>query len=211
MSINPAESPKQPQMGRRPGASGTRQAIYDAARARFAQEGYASTTIRKIAADAGVDASLVMQFFGSKDELFAAVMAIPPDVPARINAAFEGPQHSVGERLARAYLTSWEGAPQESEPLLALLRTAISQEEAAATLRDFIQARLSLGAADIRQDDTDDPLLRACLAASMLIGVVVGRRIVRVPVLQEEDIEALIARVAPALQAVLIPPNRDRW
>jgi AcrR family transcriptional regulator len=208
MPTNPVKSPKQPQMGRRPGASRTRQAIYNAARARFAQEGYAATTIRKIAADAGVDASLVMQFFGSKDELFAAIMSIPPDVPARIQSAFEGTQHGVGERLTRAYLSSWDGAPRESEPLLALLRGAISQEHAAAKLRDFIQARLAAGAADISQDDTDDAPLRASLAASMLIGVVVGRRILRLPTLQDENIEALIARVAPAVQSVLIPPNK---
>jgi AcrR family transcriptional regulator len=205
MTIDPAKSSKRPQKGRRPGTSGTRQAIRDAARARFAEDGYASATIRKIAADAGVDASLVMQFFGSKDELFAAAMSIPPEVPARINSAFDGPEHGVGERLTRAYLDSWEGAPQESEPLLAILRGAISHEEAAAQLRDFLQARLALGAASLDRDDTDDALLRVCLAASMLIGVIVGRRIVQVPALQEQDIDALIERVAPAVQLILTP------
>ncbi len=209
MTTDPAGlgSSNRPAMGRRPGTSGTRQAILDAARARFAQDGYASATIRKIAADAGVDASLVMQFFGSKDHLFAAVMSIPAEVLSRINSAFEGPEHTVGERLTRAYLDAWDGVPQESEPLLAILRGAISQEDAAAQLRDFIQARLSLGAS-VHQDGDSDALLRAALAASMLIGVIVGRRIVRVPVLQEQDTETLIARIAPAVQSVLTAPTK---
>ncbi|MDM2349434.1 transcriptional regulator [Mycobacteroides abscessus subsp. abscessus] len=208
MSKNSAKIPKNPPRGRRPGASGTRQAIYEAARSHFAKEGYAATTIRKIAASAGVDVSLVMQFFGSKDQLFAAVMAIPPAIPGRINEAFAGPQDGMGERLTRAYLNSWDGAPQESEPLLALLRGAIAQEGAAVKLRDFIQARLTAGVEVTQPGDSDEALLRACLAASMLIGVVVGRRIVGLPALQEHDIEALTTRLAPAIQTVLTPAPR---
>lgn len=87
---------QRPRRGRRPGASGTRQAILDAARARFSRDGYAAATIRKIAADAGVDATLVMHFFGSKDELFGAVMSITPNALSRIAGAFQGPEHSRG-------------------------------------------------------------------------------------------------------------------
>lgn len=179
----------------------------DAARARFARDGYASTTIRKIAADAGVDASLVMQFFGSKDELFGAVMSIPPEVLSRISSAFAGPERMVGERVTRAFLGAWEGEPQNSEPLLAMLRGAISREEAAAQLSDFIHARIAKGAG-ARQDD-DDALLRVGLAASMLIGVIVGRRIVGVPTLRDRDAESLVAIVAPAVQSILVPPGEQ--
>ena len=128
--------------GRRPGTSTTRQAILDAARARFACDGFAATTIRRVAADAGVDASLVMQFFGSKEELFAAVMSISPDALARLRTAFEGPDEHLGERVVRAFLDVWEGAPRDSEPLMAMLRGAIGNEQASAQLREFIQARL---------------------------------------------------------------------
>src|SRR5579875_3984404 len=89
--------------GRRPGTNTTRQAILDAARARFASDGFAATTIRGIAADAGVDASLVMQFFGSQNELFAAVMSISPGALSRFGTAFEGPDDYLGERVVRAF------------------------------------------------------------------------------------------------------------
>ena len=196
---NPSPSPRR---GRRPGASGTRQAILDAARTRFAEDGYAAATIRKIAADAGVDAALVMQFYRSKDELFAAVMSVSPEALARIEQSFNGPEDTLGERVTRAHLTLWEGDPEDSEALLAMLRAAISTPQAAAQLREFIQARL-LKQLSRRLSDGHDAAVRSGLAASMLMGVIVGRRIVQVPALAEEDLEAIIGRVAPAVQTLL--------
>ena len=43
-----------------------------------------------------------------------------------ISSAVEGPEDTVGERLTRAFLDAWEGEPRHSEPLLAMLRGAIS-------------------------------------------------------------------------------------
>jgi AcrR family transcriptional regulator len=188
--------------GRRPGTSTTRQAILEAARSRFASDGFIATTIRRVASDAGVDASLVMQFFQSKNELFAAVMSISPEALARFATAFEGSDENLGERVVRAYLGVWE-ASDDSEPLMAMLRGAIVNEQASAQLREFIQARLLDGMAS-RQVDQEDAALRAGLASSMLVGIVVGRRIVGVPILAKADSETLIALVAPAIQSVLI-------
>jgi AcrR family transcriptional regulator len=188
--------------GRRPGTSTTRQAILEAARSRFASDGFIATTIRRVASDAGVDASLVMQFFQSKNELFAAVMSISPEALARFATAFEGSDENLGERVVRAYLGVWE-ASEDSEPLMAMLRGAIVNEQASAQLREFIQARLLDGMAS-RQVDQEDAALRAGLASSMLVGIVVGRRIVGVPILAKADSETLIALVAPAIQSVLI-------
>jgi AcrR family transcriptional regulator len=185
--------------GRRPGTSTTRQAILDAARARFASDGFTATTIRRVAADAGVDASLVIQFFRSKDELFAAVMSISPDALARFSTAFEGPDEHLGERVVRAYLDAWEGT--DSEPLMAMLRGAIANEQASAQLREFIQARLLDGVKS--RAVGDDAAVRAGLASSMLVGIVVGRRIVGVPTISNVDRETLVAIAAPAIQSVL--------
>ncbi|GAA1446204.1 hypothetical protein GCM10009617_27180 [Leifsonia poae] len=178
--------------------------MLDAARARFARDGFAATTIRLVAADAGVDASQVMQFFRSKDELFAAVMAVPPSALVRFDTAFEGPDEHLGERVVRAYLQAWEGTPEESEPLMAMLRGAIVNEQASAQLREFIQSRLLEGVKD-RVDDSAEAALRAGLASSMLVGLVTGRRIIGVPMLVAADTEQLIAIVAPAIQEVLAP------
>jgi AcrR family transcriptional regulator len=105
--------------GRRPGSNSTRQDVLDAARTRFANDGFAATTIRLIAGDAGVDVSQVMQFFGSKDELFAAVIAIPASALERFDTVFETPDEKLGERVVLAFLQAWEGVAEESGPLMA--------------------------------------------------------------------------------------------
>jgi AcrR family transcriptional regulator len=189
--------------GRRPGINTTRQAILDAARTRFAADGFAATTIRRVAADAGVNPSLVMQFFTSKEELFAAVMSISPKSLERISTVFDGPDEHLGERVVRAHLEVWEGAPEDSEPLMAMLRGAIGNEQAGSQLREFIQARL-LDAMGAEGGNAPDAALRAGLASSMLVGIVVGRRLVGVPILAKADTETLVAIVAPAIQSVLV-------
>lgn len=196
-----------PRRGRRPGPGSTRQAVLDAARARFARDGFAGTTIRRVATDAGVDASQVMQFFRSKDDLFAAVMAVPASALARFDTAFEGPDEHLGERVVRAYLGAWEGRAEESEPLMAMLRGAVTNEYACAQLRDFVQSRLvhGIGGRGDGGSSGDDAMLRAGLAAAMLVGIVTSRRIIGVPVLVAADTEQLVATVGPAIQRMLAP------
>lgn len=190
--------------GRRPGGGSTRQAVLEAARSRFASDGFAATTIRLVAADADVDASQVMQFFRSKEELFAAVMAIPPSVLELFDTAFDGPDEHLGERVVRAYLRAWNGPPDESEPLMAMLRGAIVNENASVQLADFIQSRLLGGTSD-RADSAPDVALRAGLASSMLVGIVTSRRIIGVPLLVAADTEKLVGVLAPAIQEILAP------
>jgi AcrR family transcriptional regulator len=190
--------------GRRKGSGSSRQAVLDAARARFASDGFAATTMRRVAADAGVDVSMVMQFFRSKDELFAAVMNIPDSALEKLGAVFEGTDNQLGERVVRAFLQAWEGAPEESEPLMAMLRNAMVNEQARQHLRDYIESRLMTGGSESLGPDAR---LRAGLALSMLVGLVTGRQIIGVPVLAAADRETLVAMLAPAIQHTLLPGN----
>ncbi|MFJ8826878.1 TetR/AcrR family transcriptional regulator [Streptomyces sp. NPDC102467] len=191
--------------GRRPGTNTTRQAILTAARARFAADGFTGTTIRRVAADAGVDASLVMQFFRSKNELFAAVMSVPADALTRFSAAFEGVDDGLGERVVRAFLDVWEGDARTSEPLMAMLRGAIVNDQANEQLRDFLQERLLVAAVPSRAAADGDAMLRAGIVSSMLVGLVVGRGVVGVPTLTGAERGKLIMLVGPAVQTVLVP------
>ncbi len=88
--------------GRRPGPTTTREAIAEAARRQFAELGYDRATMRGIAGEAGVDAALVMRFYGSKEALFREVMALPPMVAEAIAGLADGPRETVGRRLAEA-------------------------------------------------------------------------------------------------------------
>lgn len=194
------ESSSPSKRGRRPGSGTTRQAVLDAARTRFANQGFTDTTIRLVAADAGVDASQVMQFYRSKEELFAAVMAVPVSALERFDTAFEGPDEHLGERVVHAFLRAWESIPEESQPLMAMLRGAIVNENASNQLADFIQSRLLEGTAD---SSDASAALRAALASSMLVGIVTGRSVIGVPTLSEAEVDDIVAITAPAIQEIL--------
>lgn len=179
--------------GRRPGSSGTREAILAAARERFAAVGYDRTRIRDVASDAGVDAALVHYFFRSKDGLFVATMELPFR-PAEIIAPVlaEGVE-GLGERMTRRMLTVWD----ENQPaLLALVRSASSHPGAAVALREFVLSEIVGRLAAALGGDR----LRATLVASQIVGLIAARYIAQVEPLASMDREEIVPLVAPTLQ-----------
>lgn len=188
--------------GRRPGESGTRDAILDAARRRFAEAGFEKTTIRAIARDASVDPALIHHFFGTKQELLAACLALPADPAAVLRPALAGPRRGLGARLAAVVLELWEETPF-GDAVESLLRSAVSNEEAAAMLRQFITTTFVGALAGAI--DGPDAELRAELAASHLAGLFFARRILQVEPLASAPREVLVGYLAPALQHHLAP------
>ncbi|MFF9869169.1 TetR family transcriptional regulator [Streptomyces sp. NPDC013953] len=179
---------------------GARERILEAARAEFAERGYDKTSVRGIAKAAGVDAALVHHYFGTKDEVFAAAieMSFEPAlvVPAVLGAGTEG----IGERLARYFIGVWEN-PATRAPLLAIIRSALTHEAAAAVLRGFVLRRLLERIAG--ELHVPDPTFRAELAASHMIGIAILRYVVRVEPLATADPEDIVRMVAPTLQRYL--------
>jgi AcrR family transcriptional regulator len=188
--------------GRRPGATTTRDGILEAARELFGTRGYDGTTIRAIATAAGVDPALVHHFFGSKDELFLAVLEVPETVMSQVPAALQGDLDSAGERLARLYLGLYE-APATRGAMLTAIRSAVAHEEAARVLRETITARLYAAVRDLLPDH---PELRMNLAMSHLTGLAIGRHVLAVPPLAGLDLDELVAWVGPTLQRYLTGP-----
>ncbi len=133
-------SPARRTVGRRPGDSGTRAAIGEAARAQFADFGYHGATIRGIAAAAEVDPALVHHYYGSKEALFAAAMQIPV-VPSEVLTAALSNRPAgdtrVGAHLVKTALTLWESAAVK-DTFLGLLRSAVTSDQASVMLREFI-------------------------------------------------------------------------
>ncbi len=123
--------------GRRPGDSGAREAILREARQSFGSAGFSGTTIRGVARAAGVDPALVHHYFGTKDELFAASLELPFDPSVVVPALLAEGMDGLGERVVRTFLGIWDATPGQG-PLLALLRSAVSDERAAESLRDFV-------------------------------------------------------------------------
>lgn len=128
---------------------------------------------------------------------------------ALFDTAFEGPDEHLGERVVRAYLQAWEGSPEESEPLMAMLRGAIVNENASTQLADFIQSRLVHGSCG-RAAAESEAALRAGLASAMLVGLVTSRRIIGVPLLTGADTEVIVRIVAPVIQEILAPRDSRR-
>jgi AcrR family transcriptional regulator len=182
--------------GRRPGDSGTRAAILSAARDGFATQGYAGTTIRGVAAAAGVDPALVNHFYGSKDGLFAASLEVPADLPGRLLAAVDGDRDGVGERLVRFYLGLWED-PVTAGQLRAMMTSAVSHEQAASLLRQFVDRLLTLLADHLAGDDR---ALRVALSGSQLVGIAFARYLVGIEPLARADVETIVSAVAPTVQ-----------
>lgn len=188
--------------GRRAGSSNTRDVILAAARKSFATDGFAGTTIRKIAKDAGVDPALVMQFYGSKDVLFGASLEVSAQALSCMADAFEGPEEGLGHRVTHAFLTLWEQKNGDGEALMAMQRAAMSSEVAASQLRDYVQFRLVEVISPKFHGRADAPL-RIGLAMSMLVGLVVGRSIVRIPIIAEVEQATVIELVGSAIQTIL--------
>lgn len=189
--------------GRRPGDSGTREAILSAARESFGANGYTGTTIRGVARAAGVDPALVHRFYGSKESLFAATLDLPADpgviLPPLLDEGLDG----LGERVVRTFLTLWDATPGQG-PMLALLRSAVTDEKAAELLRDFL-TRVVMGPL-ARAAGGDSPDLRASLVASQMVGLAVSRYVLRMEPLASTPPDELARHLAPTLDRYLTGP-----
>lgn len=185
--------------GRRPGAPDTRAEVLAAARTSFAERGFRGTTIRAVAASAGVDPALVHHYFGTKDDLFVAALEIPVDpreVLAPVVAA--GPD-GAGERLLRTFLGVWDD-PAIQPGLLAMARSVMADDAGGLVREGFIPVVVGPVLAALVADRPED---RVPLVASQMIGLIVARYVLAVPELAQMPAEDVVARIGPVLQHYL--------
>ncbi|MBW8800039.1 MAG: TetR family transcriptional regulator [Streptomyces sp.] len=182
----------------------TRDRILATAREEFSEHGYEKTSVRAIAKAAGVDSALVHHYFGTKEQIFEAAIAVAfaPALNAPVALA-DGPLEGVGERLTRFVLGIWEN-PTTRTPLLAIVRSAVNNDTAAAVFRRLIASQLLRRIAG--QLDLPDAELRAELAAAQLIGCAMLRYVIKVEPLASADLEQIVTRVAPVVQGHLTGP-----
>ncbi|MEF3117392.1 TetR family transcriptional regulator [Streptomyces chrestomyceticus] len=183
---------------------GARERILAAARAEFAARGYEKTSVRGIAKAADVDPALVHHYHGTKEQVFAAAveMSFAPALNAP-EAVLEGGLDGVGERLTRFVFGVWEN-PVTREPLLAIVRSALTNDVAAAVFRKLVARQLLRRiAGELAVPDAD---LRAELAAAQLVGTALLRYVIKLEPLASADPEQIVARVAPVVQQHLTGP-----
>jgi AcrR family transcriptional regulator len=186
--------------GRRPGPTTTREAIAEAACRQFAELGYDRATLRGIAGEAGVDAALVVRFYGSKDALFREVMALPAAVAEAIAGLADGPRATVGRRLAEV-IVGMLGDPRSRSVVLGRIRSASSHPEAAALVRETVTRDVGRLAAALTDDQ---PEIRAVLVGSQIVGLALARHVVLVEPLASLPAAAVVDYIAPVLQHYLV-------
>ncbi|MEV5434180.1 TetR family transcriptional regulator [Streptomyces sp. NPDC052701] len=185
-------------------APATRDRILEAAREEFSARGYDRTSVRGIAKAAGVDPALVHHYFGTKEQVFEAAIALAfAPVMEAPRTVEEGPLDGVGERLTRFVLGVWEN-PATRAPLLAIVRSAVNNDTAAAVFRRIIATQV-LRRLAVRLE-LPDAELRAELAAAQLVGTAMLRYVIKVEPLASADPEQIVARLAPVVQGHLTGP-----
>jgi len=191
-----------PPRGRRPaGSTDTRADILDAARELFAQSGFERTTMRAVAERAGVDPALIAHYFGNKDGLLAEVITLPVD-PALLLSGLD--RAHAGPEVVRRILGVADSSPATRGRVVAMLRAALSHEQAAAAMRQMLSRTILAGVGDLAADDHGE--LRAALIGSHVGGLLMGRYVIKVPGLADADPEQVVAAMGPVVQHYLTGP-----
>ncbi|BCI84033.1 TetR family transcriptional regulator [Mycolicibacterium sp. TY66] len=170
----------------------TKAVILAAARERFATTGYQAATIRAIAADAHIDPSMVMRYFGNKDQLFAAAAEFDlrfPDLSAV-------PRAQLGAALVAHFLDRWT----QDDGLIVLLRSSTTNAEAAGRMQAIFADQL--GPAIARLKPTD-PARCAGLIATQVLGMAMCRFVLKLPPIVAMSDDDLVHWLAPTLQRYL--------
>lgn len=172
-----------------------------AARECFAERGFEGSTIRAIAAAAGVDPALVHHYFGSKEDLFVAAVEAPVDPADLLPEVLAGGREALGENVLRLFLRVWDGPMQRAG--LALVRSATGSDHRARLLREFLVARVLrrvVGTLDVPPAERE---ARGALVASQLAGLIMTRYVLHLEPLASASTESLVAALAPTLQRYL--------
>lgn len=185
--------------GRRPGSPDTRASILDAARSLFATGGLSGTSIRAIAAKAGVDPALVHHYFGTKDELFVAALALPVDLRALLSGVLSGGADGAAERLLRTFLSVWDD-PELQLPLKALARS-LTDPASKGLMRDgFLKVIIGPIAVAL---GVEEPERRMPVVASQIMGLILMRYLLEVEPLASMPPDDVVAIYAPTIQRYL--------
>lgn len=175
----------------------TRLAILRAAQAQFAEHGYDRTNIRAIAAIASIDPSMVMRYFGNKEGLFAAAVDVDLQLPDLRQVA----RSDLGRVLTEHFIARWEGELSD-DVLVLLLRSAVTNEQAAAKLRTVFREQVA--AVLVPVVDPAESQRRAGLVTSQMLGLALTRYLLRIPGLADRPAAEVAGDIGPTIQKYLV-------
>jgi AcrR family transcriptional regulator len=186
--------------GRPAGSSGTREKILASARELFARNGIANTSIRAVAAAAGVDSALVHHYFGTKERLFAAAVHVPIDPMDVIRPLREVPVEELGYAIPSMLLPLWDS--EAGAALVATLRSILAGTEMN-LFRTFIQDLIAVEVGPRVDDPPGSGIVRIQYVASQWVGVVMARYILKLEPFASLPAEQIARTIAPNLQRYL--------
>ncbi len=175
-------------------ATQTRADILAAARLRFGSDGYERTTLRAVAADVGVDAALVIRYFGSKHDLFAAAAEFTIDLPDLTAVHAD----DVPDALLSSFFAVWE-----DDRFVALLRAAMTSQIAVDTMRRIFATQVGPKLAAVTPNH---PAQRAGLMGAFIIGLATTRYVLANPAVTDLSHDELIAWARPVIRQLLLGP-----
>ncbi|CAN3129198.1 TetR family transcriptional regulator [Mycobacterium sp. smrl_JER01] len=176
-------------------AEGTRAEILAAARRRFGADGYERTTLRAVAADVGVDAALVIRYFGNKQQLFTAAAEFRLDLPDLRGLAPD----AMAQALIERFFAVWE----RDTTFVALLRAAMTSAAAAEAMRDVFATQVAPTLAAVAPDH---PAPRAVLIGSLVLGMATTRYVLQAPAAAALSHDELIRWTRPLIRELLVGP-----
>ncbi|WP_148043285.1 TetR family transcriptional regulator [Flexivirga caeni] len=182
--------------GRRVGHPDTRAQILAVARTRFLAGGYAHTSMRSIAADAGVDVALLSYHFASKQGLFTAAMAIPVRPGELLDRVLDTPVEQWPEGILRTVLRVWDD-PRTGPALVQTVVAGATQDSRTGGFDEFLETEL-LGRLTARLAGRDAEA-RALGVLLAIAGVLATRYLVRVPSVVAASSESLVRIAAPSI------------
>jgi AcrR family transcriptional regulator len=186
--------------GRPAGNSDTRDRILSSARELFARNGIRNTSIRAVAAAAGVDSALVHHYFGTKEKLFAAAVRIPIDPMAVIGPLREVPVEELGYTIPSTLLALWDS--EIGAAFMATLRSILAGSEAN-LFRSFIQDVIAVEVGTRIDDPPGSGIIRVEFVASQLVGVLIARYILELQPFASLPADQVARTLAPNLQRYL--------
>jgi AcrR family transcriptional regulator len=186
--------------GRPPGTSDTRERILGSARELFARNGFNNTSIRSVAAAAGVDSALVHHYYGTKQQLFAAAVKLPIDPMTIIGPLREAAVDELGLTLPSLLLPVWDSGLGAG--LIATLRSMLAGADIGPARAFFREVVVGEIAARV-DDPPGSGVVRAEFAATQLMGVVMARYIIGLEPFASLPAEQIAATIAPNLQRYL--------
>jgi len=186
--------------GRPTGSSDTRDRILSSARELFARNGIDKTSIRSIAASAGVDSALVHHYFGTKQQLFAAAIHIPVDPMVVLEPLRRTPIDELGYVLPMLLVPLWDSEMGDS--LIATMRSLLTGSDVS-LIRSFLQEVIVAEIAPRVDNPAGTGRIRVQFVASQLVGVVMARYIIGLEPFASLPPEQIAKTIAPNLQRYL--------